>query len=77
MFAMSAIKPSNGQHISRYLVITVHCSVNYFVLVMKNTYYPFTFPFFLQYERGASETDSLSNNVCTDRELFPGAWRIF
>lgn len=30
MFAMSAIKPLSGQHISRYLVITVDCSVNSF-----------------------------------------------
>lgn len=29
MFAMSAIKPLSGQHISRYLVIIVECSVNF------------------------------------------------
>lgn len=83
MFAMSAVKPSSGQHISRYLVITVDCSVNsffcfgVFAILMKTTYYPFTFPFFLQCVRGASERNSLSDNVYTDRELFPGAWRIF
>lgn len=52
MFAMSAIKPLSGQHISRYLVITVDCSVNsfcfgLFAILMEGTYYPFTFPFLL------------------------------
>lgn len=83
MFAMSAIKPLSGQHISRYLVITVDCSVNsvfcfgLFAILIKGTYYPFTFPFLLQCERCASERGRLNDNVYTDRELFTGAWRGF
>lgn len=42
-FATSAIRPLRGQHISRYLVITVDCSLNSFcfglsVILTKGTY---------------------------------------